>query len=362
MKDTQIYLEHDIVCSFSSGRTSGLMVKKLVDELSVGIVSVFGNKGKPKYKKHLTKYGHNLFVVMTNTTKEREESLKFADKCDKQFGFELIYLEAIVTNQKGIGSKAKIVSYQNLRRNGEVFESLIQKLGIPNAARSKCSSELKTNVVRAFCKEIGLKKYWNAVGIRIDEPKRLNFEKAEQEKVFYPLATTFKVTRFDVNAFWAIQSFDLELKSYEGNCDMCWKKSKRKLMTIATENPKLTQWWLDIEKKYGYFVADFHNISDEQLPRTFFRDHESMEDIIEESKFPFSKCIDESKEQNILLQMQNWDNELDSNGGCVESCEPFGTESSEDEEPFLLHGQLLRDIIRQADYKNAFKILTHSSR
>lgn len=323
MKDTQIYNEHDIVCSFSSGRTSALMTKKLIDDLGCTTISVYGNKGKPKYKKHLTKYGNNLLVVFTNTGKEREESLKFAHRCDIEFGFNLIWLEAIVTNKKGVGSKANIKSFQQASRNGEPFEAIIQKLGIPNAARSKCSSELKTNVVRAFCKEIGLKKYWNAVGIRIDEPRRLDFLKAEQERVFYPLATTFKVTKFDVNAFWANQTFDLELKSYEGNCDLCWKKANRKLMTIAVENPKLVKWWLDMEKKYGYFVAKGHNISDEQLPRTFFRNHTSMEDILEDTEFPFQKAVDESKLQNTLLQMQNWDKEMDSNDGCVESCEAF---------------------------------------
>lgn len=323
MKDIQIYKEHDIVCSFSSGRTSALMTKKLIDELECTPISVFGNKGKAKYRKLRTKFGKDIIVVFTNTGKERKESLQFANRCDREFGFNLNWLEAIVTNKKGVGSKAKIVSFQQASRNGEPFEAIIQKLGIPNAARSKCSSELKTNVVRAFCKEIGLKNYWNSVGIRIDEPRRLDFEKADSERVFYPLATTFKVTKFDVNAFWATQSFDLELKSYEGNCDLCWKKSARKLMTIAIEHPELTQWWTDMENKYGYFVAKDHNISDDLLPRTFYRNHESMTDIIEETQFPFSKALDESKQQNISLQMQNWNNDLDSNNGCVESCEAF---------------------------------------
>lgn len=97
-------------------------------------------------------------------------------------------------------------------------------------------------------------------------------------------------------------------------------------MTIAQEHPELTQWWADIEKKYGYFVAEGHNISDDLLPRTFFRNHSSVQDIIEESKFPFSPAIDESKDQNILLQMQNWENELDSNSGCTESCDAFTEE------------------------------------
>lgn len=179
MKDSQIYREHDIICSFSSGRTSALMAKNLITEIGDRPILVFGNKGKPKFKAWNTIYNKRLIIVFTNTGKEREESLIFANKCDLEFNFNLNWLEAIVNNKKGIGSKAKKVNYITASRKGEPFEAIIQKLGIPNSARSKCSSELKTNVVRAFAREIGFRNYYNAVGIRIDEPKRLNFIKAE---------------------------------------------------------------------------------------------------------------------------------------------------------------------------------------
>src|SRR5581483_1825939 len=37
-----------------------------------------------------------------------------------------------------------------------------------------------------------------------------------------------KVTEEDVMNFWASQPFDLQLQSYEGNCDFCFLKSKRR--------------------------------------------------------------------------------------------------------------------------------------
>ena len=93
-------------------------------------------------------------------------------------------------------------------------------------------------------------------------------------------------------------------------------------MTIAKEHPELTEWWIEMEERYGYYVAEGHNISSEQLPRTFYRKYMSMQEIIEESKFPFEFAIDESIDidTNKLLE---WSEELDSNDGCIESCEAF---------------------------------------
>lgn len=76
--------------------------------------------------------------------------------------------------------------------------------------------------------------------------------------------------------------FDLGLKDYEGNCDCCWKKSFRKLMTISIENPEYFNWWLEMEAKYG--------TSEEY---TFFRENKSGLDIIEMAKNPFKRAVDE---------------------------------------------------------------------
>lgn len=297
----------NIICCFSAGRTSAYMTKKLIEYLEC----------KPYVRNgidcHLTKYGHFLYVVFNNTGKEREESLQFVKDCDDNFGFRTVWLEAVTNPVKGKGVTPKVVT----------FEAMIAKIGIPNQARSKCTSELKTNNTNAFRRKQGLLNSWQAVGIRADEPKRLNFEKSDKFKVFYPLATMFPTSKYDVNYFWSKQSFDLNLKSYEGNCDLCWKKSMRKLMTIAVEHPELTDWWVDIENKYGMFIPEGHNSESIKLPRTFYRKYESMEDIIEESKFQFEKSIDESKIIDGDKMLTNWSYELDTNDGCVESCEAF---------------------------------------
>lgn len=59
------------------------------------------------------------------------------------------------------------------------------------------------------------------------------------------------MTRRDVEAFWRAQPFDLDLKSYEGNCDLCFLKSKAKLDAIIREQPGAADWWIAQEKVVG---------------------------------------------------------------------------------------------------------------
>ena len=63
--------------SFSGGRTSAYMTKWMIENL------------KDKYE---------MIVCFANTGKEREETLEFVDKCDKKFGFNVVWIESIKDN------------------------------------------------------------------------------------------------------------------------------------------------------------------------------------------------------------------------------------------------------------------------
>jgi 3'-phosphoadenosine 5'-phosphosulfate sulfotransferase (PAPS reductase)/FAD synthetase len=78
------------VMMFSSGRTSAALAKYI--------------KSNPKYE--------NVIYVILNTGKEKEESLIFADKCDKEFGLNLIWLEAVINQGKGNGTTYSIVDFK----------------------------------------------------------------------------------------------------------------------------------------------------------------------------------------------------------------------------------------------------------
>lgn len=119
----------------------------------------------------------------------------------------------------------------------------------------------------------------------------------------------FPSRKEDINKFWMNQPFDLMLKSYEGNCDLCFKKSLNKLKTIAIENPFLCRWWSEQEKKSG--------------GKVFFRDYKSMLNIMQESLRPFKHAVDTSKIVTNLHQLEIDLQADDQQSGCAESCEAF---------------------------------------
>ena len=63
---------------------------------------------------------HNIINVMANTSKERIESLEFMNECDKYYNLNLVWIEAEF-NEHGVGVTPRVVSYENLKRNGEVY-------------------------------------------------------------------------------------------------------------------------------------------------------------------------------------------------------------------------------------------------
>jgi hypothetical protein len=234
-----------------------------------------------KYIKENENYKNKLFVFM-NTGKEREETLQFADKCDKEFGLNLVYLEALVNNEKGKGTVYKIVDFKAASRNGEPFEALLKKYPLPNNMASNCTRELKQRPIESYIRD-NFKEYdvYRIIGIRADESHRKS-NNAIKEKLIYPLCDEIKVDSKFIRDWWEKQSFDLGLKDYEGNCDLCFKKSLKKRLTIIKENPSVADWWEKMENKYG----------SEEIPRFDLRTNKSVTEMKELSKLPFTKAQD----------------------------------------------------------------------
>jgi hypothetical protein len=289
--------------SFSGGRTSAFMTKWCLDNLS------------DKYE---------MIVTFANTGKEREETFEFIQECDRRWNFNVVWLEAIINPISGKGTRAKVVNFNMAKRNGEPFESMIAKYGIPHVGRPYCTRELKAYTMRSYLSSIGWKKdYETAVGIRVDEFDRIS-ESAKKERLIYPLISKIPTTKEDINRFWSKQDFDLKLKSYEGNCDLCFKKSFRKLMTIVKENPEFTGWWKDMEGKYENYIPESQSHNNFIIPPIhFFRSNKSMLDVINMSKNKFELAKDESKIFSEYKQGNLWGVELDISNGCSESCEVF---------------------------------------
>lgn len=291
-----------MLISFSGGRTSGFMAYWLLK-----------NKSDE----------YDFVCVFSNTGKENEQTLEFVEKCDKHFGLNLIWVEAVINPERGKGIRHKIIDFNTASRNGEPFHSLIAKHGLPNQGAPFCSERLKKNVIDDYLKTIGWQHCERAIGIRVDEIDRMRDER-KKLRLVYPLIEFVKTTKYDVNEFWIKMPFDLELKSYQGNCDCCWKKSWRNLMTIAKENPEKFEWWNKMEEKYCDFIPE--GSTNEKLhnsKRSFFRGNKSVKDIFEMAKHPFEMAVDVSKDIAKYKQLEFFDEQLDMSNGCEESCEAF---------------------------------------
>ena len=250
-----------LVCTFSGGRTSafmGLMLKDL-----------------PKYK------DFKKVFIFANTGKELPQTLDFINKCDQEWDLNIVWLEANVIYEKGIGTNFKIVDYKTASRNGEPFEDILKKYPIPTNFASNCTRELKLAPINKYVKSLGYKEVYTAMGIRFDERHRES-NTAEQHKIVYPLIYDIKVDNKFIRSWWDRQTFDLELKDYEGNCDLCFKKSLKKRLTIIKENPNVADWWLKMEQKY----------SSEAIPRFDLRTNKSIEELIDMAKKPFKQAKD----------------------------------------------------------------------
>jgi hypothetical protein len=174
---------------------------------------------------------------------------------------------------------------------------MLKKYPLPNNMAPNCTRELKQRPLDAYLRDNY--KGFNiirVIGIRSDEAHRKSIN-AEIEKVIYPLCDEIKVDSQFIRNWWENQSFNLQLKDYQGNCDLCFKKSLKKRLTIIKENPLIAKWWLEMEQTY----------STEEISRFDLRTKKSIEELIEMAKKPFSSAKDLhelSKEQFNLFDYE----------------------------------------------------------
>lgn len=253
-----------ILVSFSGGETSAYMAQWMWNH---------------------KKEDEELIFVFANTGQENEATLVFADKCSKHFGFPLVWIEGVHHPEVGKGTTHKVVDFETASRDGEPFETFISVYSIPNITNPQCTRELKAYPIKSYARSIGWKKYYTAIGIRIDEIDRMS-SKRIKERITYPLMQEMPMTKQKINFWWSQQPFRLELKGYQGNCKWCWKKSNSKLIQIAQETPEAFDFPLRMEDKYGnYFPA--HKIEKREnegreVPKDirFFRGGLSAKDIL----------------------------------------------------------------------------------
>jgi hypothetical protein len=195
-------------------------------------------------------------IVFANTGKERDETLDFVHRCEVEWGLPIVWVEGVYNPYKleeqtmvsSIGFK--IVNYETAKRRSDKdtpFEKMIDWVNcgiVPNRASRFCTKYLKIVPMQRYMESIGAADYTLVMGIRYDEPERI----VKHPDAILPLVPA-KITQPQVRKWFSQQPFDLQLKDYEGNCDVCYLKSLRKRLTILWEHPEFAPWWSDQEVK-----------------------------------------------------------------------------------------------------------------
>ncbi len=332
-----------VIASVSGGETSMLMARLL--------------------KQRGEEDGFNVICIFSNVGLENDETLDFVNRCDVEYGLNVIWVEAVTNEKHGKGVTHRVTSYEKAfrfhqyRHPDHPYHAHVRKNGIPNRVFKQCSDRLKEHAIEHYKKVNGLKMLPHAIGIRLDEDhratptdvqaildkckvtpmhfrnaglKRLDHIKSNpfydfltaKEKVrlaayckklakynlIYPMCDWFKLDKIDVGGFWEDQDFQLQLKGYQGNCKTCWKKSDNKLALIALENPE----WFDAFKWY----EDQYSMvkpTDDGKPRLFFRGNRTTEMILGESRL-----------MDLYSLRKKVGYERDGDGdGCSESCNGY---------------------------------------
>ena len=251
---------------------------------------------------------HNIIYGMANTSKERKESLRFMNECNDYYNLNMVWIEADF-HEKGKGATPKVTSYEDLKRNGEIFENGIKKYGIPNMENKWCNRDMKLTVLTKYADSVfGKDNYSVAVGMRADELDRVRKD-YKTNNVFYPLMDRGIVSN-DRNKFWKDQPIQITIPAYKGNCDMCFAKSTRKLMTILKEEPNKSEWWDKMIKYYGSIPLDGKKSYNDLMKQnngvqTFYRDYNTIDDLVELAKHPFTRATDEYIYESDLFDLED---------------------------------------------------------
>lgn len=214
MNASPFAIDGPALVSFSGGRTSAYMLRRILDE---GL--------RP-----------DVYVVFADTGKERAETYAFVRECSTRWSVRVEW----VAYERG--------------EHATPFDALIaSRKFLPFPRARFCTAELKVRPMRDFMRARGYEHWTNVVGIRADEPRRVASLRAptrERWENALPLVDAGVSVR-DVMAFWRAQPFDLRLEPWEGNCDLCFLKSIDKRKRIMRDRPDLAAWWIEKEQQTG---------------------------------------------------------------------------------------------------------------
>lgn len=221
-------IEPPFYVSFSGGRTSGYLLRKVLDAWG-GTLPIGGH------------------VLFANTGKEHSATLDFVHQIETRWC-------PITWIEYRADAPFIEVNYHTSSKNGEPFASLIAKRNyLPNPVARFCTSDLKVKPMNAWMKQ-RYEVFTTVIGLRYDEMRRVSKLRADASRdIEMPLADA-RATRETVMDYWKVAPFDLMLPNGDqafGNCDLCFLKSRAATERVLEHDPTRAAWWINQESAIG---------------------------------------------------------------------------------------------------------------
>jgi 3'-phosphoadenosine 5'-phosphosulfate sulfotransferase (PAPS reductase)/FAD synthetase len=214
----------NVQIAFSGGRTSAFMLHEIL----------MANGKLPD----------RAVTTFQNTGREMPETLDFVHEVGARWKVNIIWLEYLPA-----APFFEIVNHNSASRDGEPFEALIRKKKYtPNQQTRFCTVELKVRTAKRYLMSLGWKHWTSCLGLRADEPHRLNKPKPKDRWTDWTPLAAAGVGKHHVTDFWSRQPFDLRLpnvkgKCWLGNCDGCFLKSEANIAAFTRDYPERAAWW-----------------------------------------------------------------------------------------------------------------------
>lgn len=256
--------------SFSGGRTSGYMLKHILDAYDGALPP-------------------DVHVAFANTGDEREETLEFVKECSDRWGVPITWVEF----DPYVEDDTKVVTFATASRRGEPLNAAIATrptAHLYNPVSRYCTATTKLRrLQKLMLKGLGYQRWSSVLGIRHDEEKRVRSNRArsgrDRQEIILPLDDA-KVVNDDVLAWWEQQAFKLKLpivggETLHGNCEMCCLKHWTKLVRILREDPSKADRMIEREDRMRQRLHNQpYTGSGIDARASFFKDGSSYRDLV----------------------------------------------------------------------------------
>ncbi len=177
-------------------------------------------------------YHKGDIVLFTDTGREHPKTYKFLSDFEANEGIPIIR-----------------ISYPGS------FERMIDERGykyLPNRVARYCTKELKIKTARKYLLSIGITECDNLIGFRFDEKSRVTDYKPRYVKYHskFPLYER-GINNEMVKDFWNKKPYRLEIPHILGNCDLCFMKGSRAIISILVSHPEFADKWIRDEERIG---------------------------------------------------------------------------------------------------------------